>query len=64
MSGGRVQSSPLLMRGGLSDRVFVVTKWRDMGEGRVEALMKHDVTEQYDALRAEDAAKVDDAASS
>lgn len=41
----------LLLRGGLTGRVYAVTKWRDLGEGRIEALVKHDVTDQYEALQ-------------
>lgn len=48
------RTEPLLMRGGLSGRVFLVTRWRDLGEGRVEALRKVDITDQYEALRAAD----------
>lgn len=51
---GRVQTEPLLTRGGLSGRVFLVTRWRDLGEGRIESLHKVDITEQYEALRASD----------
>jgi hypothetical protein len=57
----RVQTEPLLSRGWLSGRVFLVTRWRDLGEGRIEALKKTDITEQYEALRASDNAS--DAAS-
>lgn len=45
-----IKDSPLLLRGGFSNAVYVVTKWRDHGEGRVEALEKFDVTEQFDHL--------------
>jgi len=39
------------MRGGLTNRVYVVTRWRNIGDGGdVEALEKFDVTDQYDAL--------------
>jgi hypothetical protein len=41
---------PLLVRGGLTGRVYVVTRYRDLGEGRLEALEKFDVTDQYEAL--------------
>lgn len=45
---------PRLMRGGLTGRVYVVTRYRDLGDGRYEALAKFDVTEDYEALRSEE----------
>lgn len=45
---------PLLLRGALTGRVYVVTSYTDHGDGRITAKTKHDVTEQYNALRAED----------
>lgn len=45
---------PLLLRGGLTGRVYVVTAYTDHGEGRITARTKHDVTDQYKTLRAED----------
>lgn len=50
---------PLLLRGGLTGRVYVVTSYTDHGDGRITAHTKHDVTEQYNALRAEDMAAKD-----
>lgn len=47
---------PLLLRGGLTGRVYVVTSYTDHGDGRFTAHTKHDVTDQYEALRAEDLA--------
>lgn len=41
---------PRLTRGPLSGRVFVVTHGKELGEGRIEASCKYDVTEQFDAL--------------
>ena len=41
---------PRLMRGGLSGRIYVVTRYRDLGGGAVEALEKYDVTEDYNAI--------------
>lgn len=39
------------MQGGLSGRVYVSTRYRDLGNGSVESLEKHDVTEDFEALR-------------
>lgn len=44
---------PLLLRGGLTGRVYVVTAYTDHGDGRITAHTKHDVTDQYDALVAD-----------
>lgn len=41
---------PHLMRGGLSNRVYVVTRYRDLGNGSIEALEKFDVTEEFEAM--------------
>lgn len=38
------------MRGGLSGRVYVVTRYRDLGDGNYEALEKYDVTEEFEAM--------------
>lgn len=45
-----IRYQPLLTRGGLSGRIYVVTKWRDLGNGAIEAVEKFDVTDQYDDL--------------
>jgi hypothetical protein len=49
---------PLLLRGGLSGRVYVVTRYKvlDPERGRIEAITKYDVTDQFNALVAEGAA--------
>jgi hypothetical protein len=46
---------PLLLRSGLTGRIYVVTRYKvlDAEKGRIEAITKHDVTEQVDALVAE-----------
>lgn len=44
------KQQPRLMRGGLSGRVFVVTRYKDLGGGTIEALEKFDVTDDYNAL--------------
>jgi hypothetical protein len=41
---------PLLMRSELTGTVYVVTSYKDLGEGRIEALKKYDVTDQFNAL--------------
>jgi hypothetical protein len=41
---------PHLMRGGLSGRIYVVTRYRELGNGSVEALEKYDITEEFDAM--------------
>ena len=46
--------NPLLVRGPLSDRVYVVTRYRVTGGGAVEALTKYDVTDQFRALVADE----------
>lgn len=43
---------PLLVRSPLTGRVYVVTAYTEHGDGRIEARTKHDVTDQYEALRA------------
>ncbi len=45
-----MKQQPRLMRGGLSGRVFVVTRYKDLGGGTIEALEKFDVTEDFNAL--------------
>jgi hypothetical protein len=54
------RQKPLLRRGGLTNRVYLVTRYKDHG-GYIEALTKVDITEQYDALRAEDEQGASDA---
>ncbi len=39
-----------LIQGGLSSRIFAVTRYRQRGDGTVEALEKHDVTDEFFAL--------------
>lgn len=41
---------PRLMVGGLTNRVYVVTRYRDLGDGCIEALEKFDVTEDFEAI--------------
>lgn len=44
------QQPPRLFRGPLSGRVYVVTRYRDLGNGMFEAHEKHDVTDEFLAL--------------
>lgn len=48
-----MKQTPRLMRGGLSGRVYVVTKYKDLGNGSVESLEKYDVTDEFTALAVE-----------
>ena len=43
---------PMLMESPLTKRVFVVTSYKDNGDGTFTARQKHDVTEEFDALAA------------
>ena len=44
------KQTPMLMESPLTKRVFVVTSYKDKGDGIFEARQKYDVTEQFDAL--------------
>ena len=47
---------PLLVRGGLTGRIYVVTAYTRHGDGRIVSRRKFDVTDQFDELlQAEDA---------
>lgn len=50
----RAAQPPRLMRGGLSGRVYVVLRYRDLDNGSIEALEKHDVTDDFAALESLD----------
>lgn len=45
-----MKQQPHLMRGGLSGRVYVVTRYRDLGNGTIEALEKFDVHDDFLAM--------------
>jgi hypothetical protein len=47
--------TPQLLRSGLTGRIYVVTRYKvlDAEQGRIEAITKYDVTEQFKALAAE-----------
>lgn len=52
------KQQPRLMRGGLTGRIYVVTRYKvreDRGDGTAlfEAITKYDVTEDFEALVAE-----------
>jgi hypothetical protein len=53
MSKRPIQRDPILTEGGITSRVYVVTRWRDLGGGLIEAVEKHDVTDQFEALAAQ-----------
>lgn len=39
-----------ILRSGLSGRVWAVTRYTDHGDGRITARVKHDVTDEVNAL--------------
>lgn len=41
---------PRLLRGGLSGRVYVVMRYRELQNGGIQAHTKYDVTEDFDIL--------------
>ena len=45
-----MKQMPMLMESPLTKRVFVVTSYKDNGDGTFTARKKFDVTEQFDAL--------------
>jgi hypothetical protein len=51
-SGGEAMSkqSPMLMEGPITKSVFIVTRYKDLGDGTFQAYNKFDVTEQFDML--------------
>jgi hypothetical protein len=56
MTGARQPSRkqpPRLLRSGLTGRVYVVTRYKVLDRGRIEALTKYDVTEDFEALTKE-----------
>lgn len=48
-----MRQRPRLLEGGLSGAIYVVTRYKDLGEGRWEASEKFDVTDDFRALAAE-----------
>lgn len=44
------EQQPRLMCSGLTNRVYVVTRYKEMGGGQIEALEKFDVTDDFVAL--------------
>jgi hypothetical protein len=49
------KQQPQLLQSGLTGRVYVVTRYKvlDAEKGRIEAITKYDVTDQFNALVAE-----------
>jgi len=45
-----MKQQPRLMRGGLTGRIYVATRYRELANGAVEALEKFDVTEDFERL--------------
>lgn len=48
-----MKQTPRLMRGGLSGTIWCVTRYKDLGDNRFEALEKYDVTDNFHALTME-----------
>ena len=44
------KQKPMLMESPLTKRVYVVTSYKNNGDGTFTAHQKYDVTEQFDAL--------------
>lgn len=44
------KQQPMLMESPLTKRVYVVTSYKDNGNGTFTARQKYDITEQFDAL--------------
>lgn len=44
------EQHPRLLRSGLTGRVYVVTRYKELGDGRFESLEKFDVTDDFQAL--------------
>ena len=49
----RWQYQPRLFRGGLSGRIFITDKWRELPDGRTEVHSKRDVTDEFAAVARE-----------
>lgn len=52
------KQTPILVRSGATGSVYIVTKYRDHGNGNIEALEKHEVTQQYNTLWKADLARI------
>lgn len=60
-NGGCRRRTPIrVLASDLHNRVYAVTRWKDRGEGLIEAIEKHDVTRDVEALlaRAREQARV------
>lgn len=42
--------TPRLLRSALTGRVYIVTKYRDLGDGKFNAITKYDCTDEFNAL--------------
>ncbi len=40
-------NKPKLLFSIMSKRVYIVTSYKDLGDGRIEAKTKHDVTDEF-----------------
>lgn len=49
-----MKQPPLIRRGGLTGRVYLVTRYDDDGQGNIVAKAKVDITDEYEAQRADD----------
>ena len=44
------EQHPMLMESPLTKRVFIVTRYKDNGDGTFTASKKYDITDQFEAL--------------
>ena len=49
----KAKQTPMLMESVLTNRVFIVTRYKELPNGCFEALEKYDVTEEFNALARE-----------
>lgn len=47
------KNPPILMAGGLTDRVFIATRYTDKGDGTFVVHEKWDVTDEFDLIAKE-----------
>lgn len=48
-----MKQKPMLMLGPLTGRIYIATRWKDLGGGTFEAIEKFDVTSQFIAVKEE-----------
>ena len=46
----KTKQIPMLMESVITDKVYIVTRYKDLHNGRFEALEKYDVTDDFYAL--------------